>query len=67
MVDPDNHDTERLQRLLVPAPVGTLSRRAVSTRVSSSRNDGPDLLDPMVNEDGEILEFGQLSLDIDGQ
>ena len=66
-LDPDNHDTTRLQRLLVPAPVGTLSRRAVSSRVSSSRNDGPDLLDPLVDGDGEILEFGQLSLDIGGQ
>jgi putative SOS response-associated peptidase YedK len=44
-LDPDSHDTASLQKLLLPAPGGTLVRHPVSTEVNSPRHDGPDLLD----------------------
>lgn len=40
-------DPEALGSLLGPAPDGTLVRHAVSLRVNSVRNDGPELLDPV--------------------
>jgi putative SOS response-associated peptidase YedK len=43
-LDPDVHDTGALQKLLLPAPGGTLARHAVSTEVNSPRHDGPQLL-----------------------
>lgn len=49
MVEPwlRGEDPELLQALVRPAPEGTLLRHPVSTRVSSVRNDGPDLIEPV--------------------
>jgi putative SOS response-associated peptidase YedK len=43
-LDPRSSDTDRLRRLLRPAPAGTLDRHPVSTEVNSPRHDGPELL-----------------------
>lgn len=43
-LDPDYEDTTGLKELLVPYPADEMQERAVSTRVNSSRNEGPDLL-----------------------
>ena len=45
-LDPANDDTEALAKLLVPAPPDLLAARPVSTAVNSTRNDGPDLIEP---------------------
>lgn len=49
MVEPwlRGEDPELLQALVRPAPEGTLLRHPVSRRVSSVRNDGPDLIEPV--------------------
>jgi putative SOS response-associated peptidase YedK len=46
-LDPENHDRDALARLLVPAPDDTLELWAVSERVNSPENNGPELLQPM--------------------
>jgi putative SOS response-associated peptidase YedK len=46
-LDPAERDTALLRSMLVPAPDGALDIRAVSTRVNSVRNDGPDLIVPL--------------------
>jgi putative SOS response-associated peptidase YedK len=43
-LDPTNDDTEALAQLLVPAPAELLVARPVTTAVSSTRNDSPDLI-----------------------
>jgi putative SOS response-associated peptidase YedK len=63
-IDPANRNLDALLSLSVPAPSGTLVRRAVSARVGAVSNDDAHLLDPLVTEDGEIIETGQLSLDV---
>lgn len=45
-LDPDQHDTELLGRLLVPAPAELTVFHAVSTEVNSVRNKGAHLIDP---------------------
>ncbi len=44
-LDPDNHDTSRLARLLVPAPSDEFLAYPVSTLVNKPANQGPELLD----------------------
>ena len=44
-LQPENQDTDHLQRLLVPAPEGLLATRPVSTDVNSVRNNNPTLID----------------------
>lgn len=44
-LDPDLHDRDELESLLVPAPVGTLAKRRVGAAVGSVRNDGPELIE----------------------
>jgi putative SOS response-associated peptidase YedK len=54
------HDTAALQKLLRPAPAGTLDRFPISTEVNSPRNDGPQLLipvDPVVPTGAVQLEL----------
>lgn len=51
-LDPDNHDTAALAKLLRPAPGASLAARPVSTRVNSPRNDGPELLEPVPEKEG---------------
>jgi putative SOS response-associated peptidase YedK len=46
-LDPANHDTPRLQDLLVPAPTDLLELFPVSTDVNNVRNDAPELADPI--------------------
>jgi putative SOS response-associated peptidase YedK len=43
-LDPTLDDQEYLLSLLVPAPDDVLDMIAVSTRVNSVRNDGPELI-----------------------
>ncbi|MBK9178254.1 MAG: SOS response-associated peptidase [Acidimicrobiales bacterium] len=45
-LDPDNHDTAALGRLLVPAPPELLLLTPVSTAVNNVRNEGPELIEP---------------------
>jgi putative SOS response-associated peptidase YedK len=44
-LDPNLHDRDELEGLLVPAPAGTLIKRRVSSAVGSVKNDGPHLID----------------------
>jgi putative SOS response-associated peptidase YedK len=46
-LDPHNHDTEALARLLVPAPDDLLEPVAVAPLVNKVSNDGPDLVEPI--------------------
>lgn len=46
-LDPDLHDRDELEALVVPAAVGTLARRRVGPAVGSVRNDGPQLIDEL--------------------
>ena len=50
-LDPDNHDTEALAKLLLPAPKGTLVRHPVDKQVNSPRNDGPMIIQQAPPED----------------
>jgi putative SOS response-associated peptidase YedK len=54
---PDESDQGFLRSLLVPAPEETLAMTAVSTRVNSVRNDGPDLIEP-IDEPAQPTLFG---------
>lgn len=59
-LDPDNHDVEALQRLLVPAPDDLLEMHPVSTGVNAVRNKGPELIEMIdLDEAGDRLEFGE--------
>jgi len=44
-MDPKNTDSDRLQRLLVPAVAGVLVARPISKRVNNVRYDQPDAID----------------------
>lgn len=46
-LDPENHDTEALGQLLVPAPPEIITFHPVSTEVNNARNQGAHLLDPV--------------------
>ena len=50
-LDPDNRDTEQLQLLLVPAPSDDFIAYPVSTLVNKPENQGPELLEPVAEED----------------
>ena len=50
-IDRNNKDTEELKKLLVPYPAEKMSAYAVSKLVSSSRNDGPECLEPVKTEE----------------
>jgi len=49
-LDPTVSDTAELNRLLVPAAPGRLEAYPVSTAVNNVKNNGPELLDPLVTE-----------------
>lgn len=53
-LDPDQRDTEALQRLVVPAPEGLLVAHAVDTAVGNVRNRGAELRSPIVPDDTEF-------------
>ncbi len=40
-LDPDNHDTARLKKLLAPAPEGLLTEWKVSREINNPRHEGP--------------------------
>jgi len=50
-LDPDQHDTEALSKLLLPAPKGTLVRHPVDKAVNSPRNDGPMIIQQATVDD----------------
>jgi putative SOS response-associated peptidase YedK len=52
-LDPDQHDTEVLSKLLLPAPKGTLVRHPVDKAVNSPRNDGPMIIQHAPPDDDE--------------
>jgi len=66
-LDPDNHDTDALHRLLVPAPEGLLTLHPVSMQVSDVRNQGAQLLDPVefIDPDGVGASGQGRLLDLD--
>ena len=47
-LDPENRDKPELESLLVPSPAGTLVARPVGTAVGNVRNDGPELIEELV-------------------
>jgi putative SOS response-associated peptidase YedK len=47
-LDPENEDVERLQKLLVPAPAREFEVQEISTRVNNVRNEGPELVEPVL-------------------
>ena len=49
-LDHDNHDTDALRALFVPAPASLIEIHAVSTAVNSVRNKSPELIDPVPSE-----------------
>jgi putative SOS response-associated peptidase YedK len=46
-LDPDNHDCERLDRLLAPGAAGPLVAYPVSRMVGNARNQGAQLIEPV--------------------
>jgi putative SOS response-associated peptidase YedK len=46
-LDHDNHDTDALAALLVPAPASLIAIHAVSTAVNNVRNRSPELVEPV--------------------
>jgi putative SOS response-associated peptidase YedK len=60
-LDPENHDLEALQSLLVPAPAELLAMHPVSTLVNTVTNDGRELIDPIdpIDDDEPTLFSGR--------
>lgn len=50
-LDPELTDTERVRGLLVPAMAGTMDAYPVSKAVNSVRNNGPELIEPLISGD----------------
>lgn len=46
-LDPENHDADELEQLLVPPAEDVLERYPISTEVNSPRNQGPELVEPV--------------------
>lgn len=63
-LDPDNHDTDSLARLLVPAPAELVTFHPVSTDVNNPRNRGSHLVEEVdvVDPDGAQAPSGQQQL-----
>ncbi len=49
-LDPDITDPAQVERLLVPYLANEMRAYPVSRRVGNTRNDGPDLIEPIENE-----------------
>ena len=45
-LDGENHDTDRLQKLLVPAPAEEFEAWPITTLVNKPANNGPELIEP---------------------
>jgi putative SOS response-associated peptidase YedK len=56
-LDEENHDTDALAALLVPAPDDLLELYPVSTAVSSVKNDGPELILPLEGHEADRDEI----------
>ena len=54
-LDPEVQDTDVVADLLRPAAAGTLVRHPVTTEVNSTRNDGPQLLEPDPEVDSDLF------------
>ena len=54
-LDPAVDDREYLLSLLGPAPDDVLGMYAISTRVNNVRNDGPELIAPIVDVEAPPL------------
>lgn len=50
-LDPELTDTEQVRGLLVPAMAGTMDAFPVSKAVNSVRNNGPELIEPVISGD----------------
>jgi putative SOS response-associated peptidase YedK len=50
-LDPANDDLAGLRGLLVPAPADEVTMRPVGRAVGNVRNDGPELLDPLPDDE----------------
>jgi putative SOS response-associated peptidase YedK len=67
-LDPDQHDTEALSKLLLPAPRGTLVRHPVDKTVNSPRNDGPMIIQQaQPDSDDEADSDADADADADGE
>jgi putative SOS response-associated peptidase YedK len=53
-LDPKNENTEALQEMLAPYPSEEIRAYPVSTRVSNSKNEGPELIEP-AQPDADLL------------
>lgn len=49
-LDPGNNDPAEIQQLMSAPPAGSLDIYAVSTLVSNVRNNGPELIEPLAEE-----------------
>ncbi len=49
-LDPDVTDPAQVERLLVPYPADEMEAYPVSRKVGNTRNDGPDLIEPIGTE-----------------
>jgi putative SOS response-associated peptidase YedK len=59
-LDPQVHDQDAVQRLLKPCPSSWLTACEVSPLVNSSKNNSPDLLDPVVRDKGDVGSMRRL-------
>jgi len=58
-LDPDQHDTDALAKLLLPAPKGsTLVRHPVDRAVNTPRNDGPMIIQQATLDGDDEAEAG---------
>jgi putative SOS response-associated peptidase YedK len=61
-LDPATTDRHELEAMLRPSPEGTLSRHRVDRRVGNVANDGPDLIEPIGDGDGDGGDAAQPTL-----
>ncbi|MEU8341335.1 Putative SOS response-associated peptidase YedK [Actinomadura meyerae] len=59
-LDPELTDTEQVRGLLVPAMAGTMDAYPVSKAVNSVRNNGPELIEPVISGDSPDDQAGSL-------
>jgi putative SOS response-associated peptidase YedK len=52
-LDPSMSEPEQIEKLLVPYPADEMRAYPVSTRVNNVKNEGAELVEPVVNEQAE--------------
>ena len=57
-LDRENDDLEALGKLLVPAPAELTLMHPVATEVNNVRNDGPELIEPIDEGEGQLFPSG---------